>query len=201
MKPPFLAALLAVLMPAIAGIAADETRSAPSGGIVCRIAFDDADELARWRIVGDRLMLGASDGAVVARDGIGEFRGTLRRRLGGAWCSARRPLDPPLELADDFRAVLSIQGDGNTYGFDLRDSDALDGIYWEATVAPPSGEWTEVTLAREDFRPLRRGAPAKPRAPLDLHSIKSVAFVIGEGQEGPYSLKVRETSFIADLRR
>jgi hypothetical protein len=190
-----LAIIFSALLPGDAGVAAEEA-SPSEKAPVCRIDFEDAQEPSRWRIVGDRLMLGRSEGAVIANDGVGEFFGTVRHRIGGGWCSARRAFDPPLRLDDEFRVILEICGDGKTYGFDLRDTKELDGIYWEATLAPPAGEWTTVELAAAKFHPLRRGSPASTDETLDLRSIESAAVVIARGQTGPFSLKIREVVFL-----
>lgn len=193
MRGLLLAATLAVLASMRAGAAPEEPAEPGAEQCTRPIDFADPCEASRWRVVGDRLMLGRSEGAVETREGSIEFRGTVRRRIGGGWCSARRDLGTPLALEDNFRIALEVRGDGKTYGFDLRDSAELDGIYWEAPIiALADAEWSTIVLEAKDFRPLRRGSPAEAEHPLDLRAIRSVALVIAGGQTGPYSIQVRD---------
>jgi len=199
------AVAIVALAPACVRVAAEAATTGREPHSPRRMEFDGEAESDRWRIIGDRLMLGRSDGVVNStEDGI-EFSGTVRRNIGGGWCSARRELEAPLDLSDCGEIVLRVRGDGRTYGFDLRDSAELDGTYWEAVIAPPAGEWAEIALRPEQFHPLRRGSPASTKEKLDWRSIQSLAIVVAKGQTGAYAVEVdavefrgaRETSEVA----
>jgi monofunctional biosynthetic peptidoglycan transglycosylase len=85
--------------------------------------------------------------------------------------------------------ILRVRGDGTTYGFRLRTSASFDGVSYQAPLAPPSGEWTDIVILFSDFEPVWRGRLVADHPPLDPARITTMGIIVSR-QEGRFQLDI-----------
>jgi monofunctional biosynthetic peptidoglycan transglycosylase len=100
----------------------------------------------------------------------------------------------PTETADfsDYSAVrLRIKGDGRRYQFRMATDARFRGsrIAYRAEFATEADEWMEVALPFSSFQPSHHGRMLSG-PPLDLTSVREIAFLLADGQAGPFALKM-----------
>lgn len=157
------------------------------------VDFTEFPELEsnQWVTIDDGVFFGASDtNWVIMEEEGAEFSGTVSLKRGGGWCTVRRRPSEPIDLTSFVGIKLRVQGDGKTYGFNLRHDDERNGTYYEATFTTKPGEWEEVYLPFGSFEGLHLGRPRRNAEPLKIDSIQSYAFVISHKQEGEFTLKI-----------
>lgn len=155
----------------------------------------DAADPARWRLVGDRVMGGVSDGKLAVETVAGRravrMSGVVSLENDGGFLQIALDLDPAGGLVDA-RAysglVATIRGDGGAYGLHLRSADVLRPWQSYRAPLPAATEWTEAEIAFGAFRPHRIDAP------LDLSRLRRLGFV-AIGRAGPVDLAVAAVRF------
>ncbi len=151
--------------------------------------FHDADEAARWSPTDDVVMGGQSSSAMLAGDGVGIFAGELSLEGGGGFASVRRQ-EHVVDLSAFDAIELRVRGDGKRYKLNLRTTDSLDGVVYQAAFETHPGTWLTVALPLEDFAPRFRGRPAS--GILDRAHVSSLGLVISDRQAGPFRLEVEK---------
>jgi len=153
---------------------------------------------AKWQLINDRAVGGASTGKVE----FGEFDGRQCMRLTGAvsagknggfiqarlsLLSRRRPLD-----AGRFKGVrLLVKGNGRPYAVHLQTNDTrLRWQYYHGSLST-NGQWQEIEI------PFAKFTPKSLRNPLDTTSIRSIA-IAAEGQEASADILVDEIALYGD---
>jgi len=157
------------------------------------LAFHSPDDALVMVPVNDTVMGGVSSSEFAGEDGVGIFRGFLSKENGGGFASVRsKPLVADLEDYDGVAARL--KGDGHRYSLNVYMENVFGGISWRYPLELPNGEWTDVAIPFENFRPMWRGRSKPEAGALDPLRITSFGFMIGDGQEGPFELGVGEVS-------
>jgi len=152
--------------------------------------FDDAAEAAAWYAVDDVVMGGVSrSGFDLPQPGIARFSGRVSLENGGGFASVRTP-PQDWDTAGATAFVLRVRGDGRRYKFNIRNADGFDGIQYQASFAPPAGEWTEVRLPVASFVPTFRGRTLAGVPPLDPAEVRALGLMLSEKQAGPFELLV-----------
>jgi NADH dehydrogenase [ubiquinone] 1 alpha subcomplex assembly factor 1 len=149
--------------------------------------FHDPDEAARWRSTDDVVMGGQSSSTMRAGEGVGVFAGELSLEGGGGFASVRRR-DQRVDLSAYGAIALRVRGDGKRYKLNLRTSDSLDGIVYQAAFETQPGTWRTAKLALAEFAPRYRGRPAA--GTLDPSRVSSLGLLISDGQAGPFRLEL-----------
>ena len=152
--------------------------------------FDDEADAALWRPVDDVVMGGVSSSTFEpAEPGIARFRGNVSLENFGGFASVRTsPRDWDSAGATAF--LLRVRGDGKTYKFTVRTSDAFDGIQYQARFAAPAGAWTDVRLPVDAFVPTFRGRRVPFVPSLDAAKVRALGLTISDKQAGPFVLLV-----------
>ncbi len=152
--------------------------------------FDDEADAALWRPVDDVVMGGVSSSTFeTAEPGIARFRGNVSLENFGGFASVRTsPRDWDSTGATAF--LLRVRGDGKTYKFTVRTSDAFDGIQYQARFAAPAGAWTDVRLPVDAFVPTFRGRRVPFVPSLDAAKVRALGLMISDKQAGPFVLLV-----------
>ncbi len=154
------------------------------------VNFDGDPSEPSWVAVNDGVMGGRSSGSPTVDGGMLKFSGTLSLENNGGFASVRT-VDYAVNLSSVETLVLRVRGDGRRYQLRLATSARNHGIAvsYAAEFFSPAGEWTEVRLRLDSLQPRVRGTMlAGP--PLDPAQIKEVGLLIGDKQEGPFSLDV-----------
>lgn len=149
--------------------------------------FRDADEAARWRPTDDVVMGGVSSSAMVAGDGAGIFCGELSLERGGGFASVRRRKEV-VDLSGYDAVELRVRGDGKRYKLNLRVSESIDGVVYQASFETQAGTWMDAELPLSEFAPRFRGRPAS--GTLDRAHVSSLGLLISDRQAGPFRLEV-----------
>jgi monofunctional biosynthetic peptidoglycan transglycosylase len=122
--------------------------------------------------------------------GYASFQGVVSFDNNGGFASVRsRPERHDLSGFDSL--LLRVRGDGKRYGVRLRTEDSFDGVSYQASIAPPAGEWVELVLPLADFEPVFRGRVVSGHPPLDPAKIRTFGLIISR-QEGPFRLDVAQ---------
>lgn len=160
------------------------------------VLFDFSDERAcsGWTSIDDRVMGGVSTSFLApSGEGTAVFAGSVSKDRNGGFASVRSP-------SSDFRAgdcggiELRLRGDGRAYKVNLRTADLFEGTQYQSAFHTVSGEWETVRIPFAEFYPVFRGRPVPGAPRLDHRTLRSVGFVIGDGQEGPFRLELGSVS-------
>ena len=109
---------------------------------------------------------------------------------GGGFASVRsRSL--PLGDAQAVTCRIEVLGDGKRYKLGLRTDDLFDGVTYQATFEPVSGEWTVLRLPLASFKPTWRGRPIDGGSAVRPESVRQLGLVTGDGQAGVFALALR----------
>lgn len=143
-----------------------------------------------FRAVDDRVMGGVSQsGMSVTRAGHALFSGNLSLENNGGFASVRAS-GLALDVSAHERLVLRVRGDGKRYKVRLHDDARFDGVAFEAVFDTVSGEWMEVELPLDGFRPVWRGRPVPSAPPLERRQVVMLGFMISGAQAGSFALEL-----------
>ena len=150
--------------------------------------FEEADARP-WAIVNDGVMGGRSTSDVERTDhGTLRFSGHVSLENNGGFASTRTELGP-IDLSAFDGVALRVRGDGRRYQFRLRMQPG-DRIAYEAEFDTEPGEWMEVRLPFDRFRPTFRGRRPVGAPALDPARLGQLGFLIADKREGPFELEV-----------
>ncbi len=158
--------------------------------IELHLKFDGDPSEPKWTPQNDGVMGGVSKGRSVIRDGVLEFTGVLSLENNGGFAQVRiRNLNHDLSAKRGMK--LRVLGDGRTYEFRLATDARHRGSRISYSVAFPTvaGEWTEVEVRFADLEASHHGNKLDG-PPANLARIEEMSFLLGDGKEGPFSLKV-----------
>jgi hypothetical protein len=152
--------------------------------------FDDEADAALWRPVDDVVMGGVSSSTFEqAEPSVARFCGSVSLENFGGFASVRTaPRD--WDTAGAMAFLLRVRGDGKTYKFTVRTSDAFDGIQYQARFAAPAGAWSEVRLPVDTFVPTYRGRRVPFVPSLDPATVRALGLMISDKQAGSFALLV-----------
>lgn len=153
------------------------------------IDFGNPEE-ARWRIVNDGVMGGLSSSDLeLTDDATGLFSGFVSLDNNGGFASVRASFEA-MDLSAFRGVLLRARGDGRTYQLRFRTDPGFDGVAYMAEFKTVPGEWSEIRLPFEGFRPTFRGYVPQGVGPLDPARIRQLGFLIGDKREGPFQLEI-----------
>lgn len=184
-KYPHSFLLIAVLLPLAGLVNADSNSS-----VEMYRNFDPSSESAIWLSQNDGVMGGVSTGRADIREGNLHFTGELSVENNGGFAQIYSKTE-----VSDFPAHkgirLRVNGDGRVYQFRVESDARFRGsrIAYGSAFSTQAGQWIEVSLAFSSFKPTYRGK-ALSGPPLDLSSIRQIAFLLADGTPGGFSLIV-----------
>jgi monofunctional biosynthetic peptidoglycan transglycosylase len=140
-----------------------------------------------WCPINDDVMGGVSESTVEATEGGLAFTGTVSLDHGGGFASVRAP-ESVRDLSAHNQFQLHLRGDGRRYWFTTY---TVPGgpISYRVPLQPPT-HWTTVDVSFSNLTPYRRGSK-RPDAPsFDPSQLRTLGFLIADGQAGPFRLEV-----------
>jgi len=180
MLSPFLSAIVAFLSAALM------VQEKPMKVIV---NFTDSDG-ARWTVVNDGVMGGRSTSDLeLTEEGNGLFSGFVSLENNGGFASVRATFQS-MDLSEYEGVTLKVRGDGRRYQLRFRLDGSFDGVAYQAEFDTTPGEWMEIDLPFQAFRPSFRGRIPRGAGPLDPARIRQMGFLIGDKKEGPFELEI-----------
>lgn len=151
--------------------------------------FSDPARDGGFTPIGDAVMGGRSRGRASAARGVLRFDGVVSLENGGGFASIRSA-PAAFDLSGAAGIALRVRGDGRRYRLALRAGDTPDDASWQAAFETATGGWEVILLPLALFAPVRRGRPAPEAGSLRPDRIRTVGFLVGEGQEGPFALEI-----------
>ncbi|TYC63861.1 CIA30 family protein [Marinobacter sp. BW6] len=157
------------------------------------VTFDTKGERLEWFSLGDQVMGGQSDGALVpSEEGVGLFHGTVRLDNGGGFASVKADLPEPVDATQWTGIELLAKGDGKTYKIGLRNSANRRSIVYQHAFTPDTEEWSRIRLPFSGFIPTWRGKTLTDEAALNLSYLASVSLFVSGRQVGEFQLKMQD---------
>jgi NADH dehydrogenase [ubiquinone] 1 alpha subcomplex assembly factor 1 len=157
------------------------------------VTFDTRGERLEWDSLGDQVMGGQSDGALVhSAEGVGLFQGTVRLDNGGGFASVKADLPEPVDSSQWTGIELLAKGDGKTYKIGLRNSTNRRTIVYQHAFTPGTEEWSRIRLPFSDFIPTWRGKTLTDEVALNLSHLASVSLFVSGRQVGEFQLKMQD---------
>ena len=157
------------------------------------VAFDSQGSQPTWQYLGDKVMGGQSDGAVVSSDeGYGHFYGTVRLDNRGGFASVKADFPEPVDASQWTGIELLAQGDGKTYKIGLRNSTNRRSIVYQHAFTPDTEDWSRIRLPFSDFIPTWRGKTVTDAEPLNLEHLASVSLFVSGRQAGEFRLRMQD---------
>ncbi|WP_110429928.1 CIA30 family protein [Glaciecola sp. KUL10] len=153
------------------------------------INFEEKTEIQEWRVVNDTVMGGLSRAGLDIIDGSAFFYGILSLRNNGGFASVRRPLRLT-SLSNKALVRVRVVGDGKTYQLRFRMDGYYDGVSYSASFTTLQGEVSEHIFSLTDFKASFRGRQVIDAPALSWPSVRQVALMISEKQEGKFKLLV-----------
>jgi NADH dehydrogenase [ubiquinone] 1 alpha subcomplex assembly factor 1 len=152
--------------------------------------FNSPNEEPAWAAQNDGVMGGVSTGRASIVEAKLLFTGELSLENNGGFAQIYSPTSQ-----SDFSAFsaihLRVKGDGRSYQFRLATDDRFrrSRIAYRAEFETKKDQWSEVSIPLDSFRPSHHGRQLSG-PPLDLKSIRRIAFLLGDGVAGPFALEV-----------
>lgn len=159
--------------------------------------FETPKQSPAWIAQNDGVMGGVSSGGAILADGILLFSGDLSLENNGGFAqiySASKHSD----FSNHQGVRLRVKGDGRTYQFRIASDARYRGsrIAYRSDFETSADEWTEVTLPFSEFIPSYRGR-ILTGPPLDLTSVREIAFLLADGTPGAFALEVDWIGLVA----
>ncbi|NMT63513.1 CIA30 family protein [Marinobacter orientalis] len=157
------------------------------------VGFGGQSHELNWEALGDRVMGGQSDGAVVSsEEGYGHFYGTVRLDNGGGFASAKADLPSAVDASGWTGIELLARGDDKTYKIGLRNSTDRRSIVYQHSFTPDTDHWSRIQLAFSDFLPTWRGKSVPDAEPLNIRHLASVSLFVSGRQVGEFHLRMQD---------
>lgn len=155
--------------------------------------FSRPADLAGWHSVDDVVMGGCSSGTCSVEGDHLLFSGILSLAHGGGFSSIRSPFES-WDLDGTDTILLRVRGDGRAYKFGLRTSAAFDAVLYQTRFLPLNGYWSDIPVPIQDLLPVFHGQPVLEAPPVNLAAIRNFSILIGDRQEGKFSLGIARIS-------
>jgi monofunctional biosynthetic peptidoglycan transglycosylase len=149
----------------------------------------DEETADRWRIVNDGVMGGVSRSRLSLDGTVATFEGEVSLENNGGFASVRTSLDRT-DLSDWDGIALNVEGGGDTFQLRLHTDDEWDGIAYRAHFDTPDGAVRTVRVPFSAFQPTRRNRVLVGVPPLDRSRIDQIGFLIADGHEGAFRIRV-----------
>jgi len=158
--------------------------------------FTSSDSVTAWSSVDDRVMGGCSTSSLrYDPTGHAVFEGVVKADNNGGFASVRtHAMDLGVKRANAY--VLSVNGDGKRYKFNLRMGNSFDGVVYQVAFVTPTGVWTSKHLPVSQFIATVRGRPVPDAPGLDPALVRQIGLMISDRQMGDFSLKVRSIGIV-----
>jgi NADH dehydrogenase [ubiquinone] 1 alpha subcomplex assembly factor 1 len=169
------------------------TQSAVTNPILIDMALPELADL--WEVVNDDVMGGVSDSTVsVSERGTAFFSGNVSLENNGGFASLQARFRP-IDISDFDGLDLTICGDGNRYGFWLRERNQRVVHQFEFETEP--GVWATVRVPFNELEPNFFGDWVNAD-PIDLTQVSAMSFIIDNGQAGAFALEIQRIALYQD---
>ena len=147
--------------------------------------FDSGE--TSWYVRNDGVMGGVSSSRVKVKGGVLTFTGQVRLENNGGF-SGVRSSPSRFDLSGFSSLQLRVRGDGKRYALQLGTS-TTNGVTYRGEFNTVAGQWLEVTIPLNTFRPTRSGERVLGPA-LNLSGVAFFGLVIGNNRAERFVLEV-----------
>jgi monofunctional biosynthetic peptidoglycan transglycosylase len=151
--------------------------------------FRQAEADPDWRTINDTVMGGRSSSQVEIGDSGLVFSGKVSLENDGGFCSARSNTGG-WDLSEYAGIAVSIRTGDRSFVLTARDEPGTDTVGYHHALPVTGDEWQTVHALFADFEATYHGRVLEDDPGLNTEQVRSVGFLIGEGQEGPFRLEV-----------
>ena len=153
--------------------------------------FKNSDSLKPWQIINDTVMGGVSESSLRAGgNGTALFTGTVSLKNYGGFCSTSSRENKNYDFSSSRGIEVHVRGDGKTYKLTLKTDTSFNGYAYQFSFATRKDQWVSVKAPFKDFIARFRGTTMPDAPPVKISEIKSFGFLLGDKQEGPFSLEI-----------
>ena len=151
--------------------------------------FESPVTSGEWVTVDDVVMGGVSESIFeINQNNTATFSGKVSADNNGGFASARTSLKN--ESNDYEGVIIRVKGDGKIYSLRFRTNTNFDGISYQAKFRTVSGEWKELKIPLNDFKPTFRGNTLSDKPELESKNIKQIGILIADKQFGKFKLNM-----------
>ncbi len=158
--------------------------------------FTDPRSTRQWETIDDVVMGGRSSSSVRIEDGRLIFEGDLSLENDGGFCSTRSRTEG-WDLSGFQGLVVTISGDGRKYSLTLQTERGRDAVIYQHPLPVSEGSWETVHAHFADFEPTYHGEVLEDAPAVEQSHVYSVGFIIADGREGPFRLRVERIAAYA----
>jgi monofunctional biosynthetic peptidoglycan transglycosylase len=160
----------------------------------------DGKNAERWQIVNDGVMGGLSRSRISFDGSVATFEGEVSLANNGGFASVRTSIGRT-DLSGWDGIDLQVEGRGGTFQLRLRTDDRWDGVAYRARFEAPDGEFGSVRIPFTAMEPTWRGRVLTDVPPLDPSRIEQLGFLIADGHEGAFRLRVERIEAYRETER
>jgi NADH dehydrogenase [ubiquinone] 1 alpha subcomplex assembly factor 1 len=149
-----------------------------------------------WRIVNDGVMGGVSSSRMAqTEEGTALFTGDVSLENNGGFASVEARFDA-VDLSSYDGIEITYRGDGQRYGFNMRDRPAW--TVYQADFEARQGEgWQVVRIPFDRLTALSFGRRVAAE-PFDPKSVITMQLIISDKQEGPFAIELQSIKAYRD---
>ncbi|MCQ1534908.1 CIA30 family protein [Methanosarcina sp. KYL-1] len=151
--------------------------------------FKNPEETLKWVSLDDRVMGGASRSRLDYSGENAAFKGEVRLVENRPGFASVRSKNSSIDLKAFEGLSVRVRGDGKVYRLNIKTDRHHDGFLYQYAFKTEEGEWMDIAVPFENFRPSFRGRAAKDARPPDAGKIMSLGLMIS-GQEGKFVLEI-----------
>ena len=159
-------------------------------------AFNNKQSVNQWHTENDVVMGGVSSSQIAytseedgkKQQGVARFTGCVSLENDGGFAQILYD-QKTLDLTGFGGVELHVRGNNQTY--QLRFETTAERVSYVHSFQA-KGEWQRIRLAFADFESSYHGEPVPDAPELDRTAIRTVGFLIGDEQEGPFKLLIDE---------
>lgn len=143
-----------------------------------------------WRILNDGVMGGLSSSSTIL-NGYGKivFSGNVSLENNGGFASLRSPVKN-YNFENRTGLEIRVKGDGKKYSLSMKETSYFTGSFFTANFETIKDELSTIKIPFESFALYYFGKKVSPKPEIPLSRIKEVSLLIGEKQEGAFSLEI-----------
>ena len=155
--------------------------------------FTANKSISDWIIVDDGVMGGISKGTIsLNENGDGLYTGDISTENNGGFSSVRLQFDNT-KVTDYSAVLLKIKGDKKEYQFRIKSTS--DQYYSYVNTFKTNGEWQEVRIPFNTFKPYFRGR-LLDKKDYSGEIMAEVAFLIGNKKNESFQLEISRISLV-----
>ncbi|MFT4590185.1 MAG: NADH dehydrogenase [ubiquinone] 1 alpha subcomplex assembly factor 1 [Candidatus Binatia bacterium] len=157
--------------------------------------FETGNPLSQWQVVNDGVMGGLSTSQFrITSQKTALFSGVVSLKNNGGFASVRSI--PLRDSPNDRDAIkIRVRGDGKRYSFTVRGASGFRAPSYQCAFTTRPGEWLEIELLFEDFKPSWRGRSLRGQPSLKPSKGDSLGLIISDKQAGAFQLEIAWIKF------